>query len=136
MMKRSLSIVFLAVATVCMVLTTVMPHHHHGNTVCIDIEHCAEDFAHHHCNHPAANDPCAVNAEFFISEAGGDLKCKLHHASDDCCGGHQSLPVILPSVLASCPDTPPERIEYGEYTVRPYSAHLSRIPGLRAPPLV
>lgn len=47
MLKQKISGLFVALALVMLVCSTVFPHHHHGNTLCFSTK-CVESCCHHH----------------------------------------------------------------------------------------
>ena len=47
MLKQKLSGLFVALALVLLIGSTVFPHHHHGNTLCFNAK-CVESCCHHH----------------------------------------------------------------------------------------
>lgn len=69
-----LSLVFTGIATVLMLAGTVLPHHHHGHTVCFDISHCQAGTKGEGCCGDAHPEPvhtdseaqCTLNINFYI----------------------------------------------------------------------
>ena len=47
MLKQKISGLFVALALVMLVCSTVFPHHHHGNALCFSTK-CVESCCHHH----------------------------------------------------------------------------------------
>jgi hypothetical protein len=108
--KPIFSILFVAMATLAIVTSVVVPHHHHREIPCFST-------LHHDDAENNDIDYCIVESEYVVSFDYTHL-----------------LPVVL-CVLFNffLPDTD-VRQEYAEYISFYKSAGISRINGLRAPP--
>ncbi|MDR1341384.1 MAG: hypothetical protein LBK58_15225 [Prevotellaceae bacterium] len=143
-MKRLYSISVIALAVISLQISTIVPHCHHGNTVCIvsgyDEHECDEEcpsdcplnHGHEETDKTLDND-CITKASFVVSEQNG-IKHRIHFN-----GGHNfdSVPVLL--YLNSIYDAEVKLVyltkhRYREKAFPCKSADANRINGLRAPP--
>jgi hypothetical protein len=144
-MKRLFSILVITLAVISLQVSTIVPHYHHGNTVCIVSSHdehecdeeCSSDcpLAHHHHDDEdkTFDNNCVIKSTFVVSEQSG-IKHKIHSN-----GGHNSnfVPVLL--YLNNLYDVNAKFVyltkhRYREKAFPCKSASVNRINGLRAPP--
>ena len=85
MRKRQIAIIPLIFVSMIMLLSSVMPHHHHGKLVCFTSMHeqssCTEDACqcHHEHESNSAEEECKVRLLFQTSVI------KQHHDECHCC---------------------------------------------------
>ncbi|MDR2026671.1 MAG: hypothetical protein LBQ01_03820 [Prevotellaceae bacterium] len=78
-MKRIFSILFNTLAVITLLVSVSVPHHHHGETVCITANHCehgcgdeAHDdekySSHHHDDRETSDANCVAKASYVVSD--------------------------------------------------------------------
>jgi hypothetical protein len=128
-LKRFVSIVFTAIATLVLFVFAVVPHHHHGGMPCFVMERCEQGDVNHH-------DHCIMETGYVLSLTGNEVKCKVS-SCDDTHSHIHFFPILCTPADLLVPDTEPPVIKhaYGEYLFfcKPIDASLNN--GLRAPPV-
>jgi len=128
-MKRTLSISFLTAAMCVLLLLKVMPHHHHGEAVCLE---AAERCAHTEDGHQHVH--CIADAEYVTCE-----NHETHGKVYSCTQPHHfhfgPLSAIVPAFAdAYAALFAATRYKYGIF-ISPDAHGLNCTPhGLRAPP--
>lgn len=83
MRKRQIAIIPLIFASMIMLLSSIMPHHHHGKLICFTPTHEHSSFIEKACNHEHDSTPtegeCEVRLLFQTSIV------KQHHDECNCC---------------------------------------------------
>ena len=83
MRKRQIAIIPLIFASMIMLLSSIMPHHHHGKFICFTATHEHSSFIEKACNHEHDSTPtegeCEVRLLFQTSIV------KQHHDECNCC---------------------------------------------------
>ena len=83
MRKRQIAIIPLIFASMIMLLSSIMPHHHHGKLICFTATHEHSSFIEKACNHEHDSTPtegeCEVRLLFQTSIV------KQHHDECNCC---------------------------------------------------
>ncbi|MDR0697779.1 MAG: hypothetical protein LBG28_00955 [Tannerella sp.] len=144
-MKKNVSILFIALATVMTLLTGIIPHHHHKGGACMIMEHCEKDHAANdtHTNSLADNGmqhEHSCVAEFdYIPDANRRIKCKVS-ACDNCDDpGHIHffpIPYLVANALPYLSESVTPKLEYEEYLLFYTPADARQSHGLRAPPFI
>ena len=78
MLRQKISGLFVALALVMLICSTVFPHHHHGNTLCFNAK-CVESCCHHHegeadpegiasHHHNHSSDEIVLHAPYTLAE--------------------------------------------------------------------
>jgi hypothetical protein len=153
-MRRVFSISVIALAVITLLVSVIVPHHHHGNMVCIVASHCEHecnnagydcegDFSdcrhHQHDNDNKDGQPfhnnCIARANYVVSDQ-SEVKYKLRTNDEDNHNPHFA-PVFL--YLTDLYDTAAKIVYLTKHRYRdkgtfPESANVNRINGLRAPP--
>ena len=139
-MKRILSIVPIAIATLLLLVFSAIPHHHHRGVICFAMETCEKDHTYNdeHTHHNAAGDThqgktCSTNAE-YVSSSSETIRSKVvsHDGGDNLV----LLPVLclLANYLTYSVDLLNTGITYGEFVMSYTPVVLGESSGLRAPP--
>ncbi|MDR0349227.1 MAG: hypothetical protein LBH90_07025 [Tannerella sp.] len=143
-MKRLFSILIITAAVMSLQISTIVPHYHHGNTVCIVLnygEHecdggnCSPDCSANRHNHDGdenrvSDSDCITKTSYIVSEQ-SEIR---HNSSHD---GHDfNFDYVLMYLELHCTEA---RLVHTKHRHRekPFlckSATVSRINGLRAPP--
>lgn len=138
-MKRIFSIYPLIIATLFLMMFSVIPHHHHKEVLCLVMELCEQDDAYNddHTSHGSEHDEdhqntCISNADYIPSS--GVVKSNLH--SEDGSSYPISVLFLLANILTLSLDTPESEATYGVYVVSYASVVLGESSGLRAPPYI
>ncbi len=83
MRKRQIAIIPLIFASMIMLLSSIMPHHHHGKLICFTTTHEHSSFIEKACHHEHDSTPtegeCEVRLLFQTSIV------KQHHDECNCC---------------------------------------------------
>lgn len=83
MKKRQIAIIPLIFASMIMLLSSIIPHHHHGKLICFTLSHthdsCIEDVCDHEHNSNPVEGECEVRLLFQINIV------KQHHEECNCC---------------------------------------------------
>jgi hypothetical protein len=108
--KRILSLLFVAIATLAIVTSAVVPHHHHREIPCFTTFH--HDATENNCDNY-----CVMESEYVASFDYTYL-----------------FPVVLCVLIDFFPHDTDVKQEYAEYISFYKSADISRSNGLRAPP--
>ncbi|MDR3134048.1 MAG: hypothetical protein LBU42_08545 [Prevotellaceae bacterium] len=138
-MKRILSILFVAVATINLSLFTVTPHHHHGAVMCAAAEHCGQDHT------PDSDHTDSAPRHCVSCTAGTDAPAQPPHGHKcKCTGGDHSPQPLQPlAALLSAPGYVPAAaalsipaVACNHASIHIPSPGIHRHAGLRAPPCV
>lgn len=138
-MKRILSIVPVAIATLLLIVFSAIPHHHHGGMMCLAMETCEQDHTYNdeHTHHNAAGNThegqtCSTNAECISSSETIRNKVISHGSGDNLA----FFPVLclLTTYLTYSADLLYADITYGEFVLSYTPVVLGESTGLRAPP--
>ncbi|MDR2362638.1 MAG: hypothetical protein LBD91_07925 [Prevotellaceae bacterium] len=133
-MKRILSILFIATATCSLTVFPIVPHHHHGATICTADAHCQHD------NMPVRNHTdsdtthcttCPTVSETVVTTTQSSVRHKLQD------GNHPFQLIAVPSTT-----TITFAASFNQATGRLYAPLVPILPlyrpantdGLRAPP--
>lgn len=141
-LRKKIAISFIFLATLMILASGMIPHHHHQDSICIVMAEKGED-AHlcnndHHSNNSAddmANHEthsCVSKSLYFSKLSSNNVKQK-----DYSCDNHNHLhlfPVFILHRLLSLVETPARKLDYGEYLIAYISVGATRVNGLRAPP--
>lgn len=84
---RKISITVLLLATLSLLINSILPHHHHSEEVCFESSHCENDHADHqegefepegvdHNNHSHEADFCQI-IDFYLTSDGKNLNGKI-----------------------------------------------------------
>jgi hypothetical protein len=131
-MKRKISILFIALATVMALMLGIVPHHHHEGVACMIVEHA---------NHPAGDE--AQQEQLCIVESGYTLhisnrtKCKV--SSCDHCDNLIHIhffPILYLAADFLLYPSETVSVKSGEYISFYKSAETSGFHSLRAPPFM
>jgi hypothetical protein len=144
-MKRNVSISLIALATVMMLVSGFVPHHHHEGVACVITEHCEKDDTtdEKHTNHLADNgmhhgQSCVVESD-YISNIDRRIKSKVS-SCDDCDNPDHIHVFPILCLVADFRSYLPGNVtlnpEYGEYIPSYTSADVRQSHGLRAPPFI
>lgn len=143
-MKKKVSILFIALAAVMLLVSGIVPHHHHDGVACMIVEHCGKDNSvnDRHTNHPVGDiqhEPSCVAESDYTPYIDSRTKCKI--SSCDHCGSPNhihlfSILYLAADFLPYSAETASASPEYGEYALFYKSAETSRFHGLRAPPFI
>jgi hypothetical protein len=152
-MKRVFSITIIALAVITLLVSVVVPHHHHGNTVCFNLSHCCEHESgsdghqceghssdyfpyHHHSEESKASDNnCPARVTYLVSSR-NELKHKIH-SNDEHNKDIHFIPLFVSLTNFYVPDVTFVSLTGHRYRERYFfrePATLNRINGLRAPP--
>lgn len=134
-MRKLLCILFLIIATVSYIAVTAIPHHHHGDKICMAIELCGEDgnvndnHTHHHgdSNDKSNTDGyCPLNAKDIAATSKSLYKCS--------CDIHNPVFATVTTVVIFSFDNEIP-VTYNPY-VQPFykSPQTYAVSSLRAPP--
>jgi len=143
-MKRFFSILCIVFAVVILQITAIIPHHHHGDIICIELSHCgrecdegcSSDCRHHHDNEDNAPDVnCTVKTAFVVSETQSEIKYKAR-INDGYNHNFHFIPVFL--FLSDYFNADTEfvcsKYRHGEGIFLYTSVNVNCTNGLRAPP--
>ncbi len=140
-MKKKISILFIALATIMTMLLVIVPHHHHKEATCMIMERCEKDnsindkhTAHHADKGLQHNQSCVAESDFYVQKTDSRIKCKL--SCNDCDNNIHLFPIIylFTDFLTSFSETANPKPEYREYISFYTSEDASQFHGLRAPP--
>jgi hypothetical protein len=152
-MKRILSIAVVTVAIIAVITSVIVPHHHHGDAVCIATHHCDHDCGddghscdgnssdcsrHHHAadNCPFDNNGCIAKATYVVSDR-IEVKCNVRSLDVHNNNNDYFVPVF--TLFANPYDTEAKfahlsKLRYKEKPIFRETGNVNRINGLRAPP--
>jgi hypothetical protein len=124
-MRRKISISVIAFSIFVLLIHAVVPHHHHGQMPCFDVELCEEGNAPDDGN----SETCVLESEYIASPL---LKSRVSY--------NHIFPFPLYYLAVSCVNYDAGDVffttEYGEYPLFYQSAESVRVRGLRAPPSI
>lgn len=83
MKKRQLAIIPLLIASIVMLVSTALPHHHHGELICFSETHCIQQETGKTCQHDHSSKSCEKGCE-VKSLFETDI-IKEHHHECSCC---------------------------------------------------
>jgi hypothetical protein len=109
--KHILSLLFVAIATLAIITSAVVPHHHHRETPCFVTFH-------HDATESNDGDYCIMESEYYVVSFDYTY----------------FFPVVLCVLIDFFPHDTDVRQEYAEHIPFYKSADISRVNGLRAPP--
>jgi hypothetical protein len=142
-LKQTVSISFLAGATLLLLAFMVFPHHHHyGGVVCYVVERCEQDGNindEHTCHHDDINhhDCCIAEINYIVPSTYNDIKCKVFSRNNDHCLIHLFPALCFPTGSDICNiDLLAVKYGYGEVVSFYKSTDVSQNHGLRAPPFL
>ncbi|MDR0420145.1 MAG: hypothetical protein LBH30_01625 [Prevotellaceae bacterium] len=144
-MKRLFSILIITLAVMSLQISTVIPHYHHGNTVCIVLSHdehecdgekCSPDCSINRYNHDndenkVSDSNCITKATYIVSEQ-SEIKHNNPHSGHNF--NFDSVPVYFELYCTEAKLVYTGKHRYREKPFLCKSANVSRINGLRAPP--
>ena len=145
-MKRTIAISLLFLANLVLMAVTVVPHHHHGDLICLIGSHCHHGHDHSCCHHdtqPAdteqehdhsAGASCCHVGEWLLSDVESAHRHQHYCYCTTCHGGHVWLVAIF-SVFFE-PFLQPVALPFRQTSTDPIvlQTFAGRIHGLRAPP--
>lgn len=145
--KDLLSLVFTGMATVLMLAGTVLPHHHHGHTVCFDISHCQAGTKGEGCCGDAHPEPvhtdseaqCTLNINFYIQADDNDNVREGHFSVPDDTSSLPDFTCFIAADSLRVPENTATTLPLAHFAA---ISHLSgrdyvvSSGGLRAPPFV
>lgn len=141
-MKKYLSISLTSVATLIILLSAVIPHHHHGERVCIIMDLCdvLDGFDSAHENHGGNDDieddkTCVFEKEYLTSSPHDDLVFKIGANDDQPSLSHFLLFYINENRLKKYISRFGSQVNYEEYIDPHGFSFLEFCKGLRSPPL-
>lgn len=140
-MRKKVSILFIMLSTFMVLVSSVMPHHHHEGMICIGVETCYAE--QHNCGceseHHSGNDAnhehhsCTADAQYLTKQSVDDAKQK--NCSCNNLEHIHLFPVhFIVNWLLSPIETVVEKTEYGEFLITYTSVNVNHAHGLRAPP--
>jgi hypothetical protein len=141
MMRVKKYISFIALATLMLLMSGIVPHHHHEGIACMVMEFCESDNAindEHAHHHDKGNMPygalCVAESDYIVPQTHHDLKCKVSsctHLNHD-----YLFPILLlaSDYLSDISAQASIQWEYGECILFYTTTCASSIHGLRAPP--
>lgn len=142
--KATAAFFFTALASVMMLTGSVLPHHHHGKSVCMDITHCLDHGAimpgndYHEQNgdnHTDTEVHCILNVTYYLQQQD---KQQIEFAVADQAGNDiQSgfAYFILPYAYAApMPSHVGNGPRFAAIYVRSHQDFIAQASGLRAPP--
>lgn len=128
-MKRFLFILPITIATLSLIVFSIIPHHHHKEMLCIVMETCEQDNAvnDEHTNHNTDGNTnhektCVLRSEYITTYGGGDNLALL------------PVLFLLANYLIYNSELSNTESTYGEYVFSYTSVMLGESSGLRAPP--
>jgi len=139
LVKKYISISFVAFSSLVLLLLAIVPHHHHEGLVCIVMEICEQDnqVNDKHTDHRELPDEheqsCIAESEYTAPKV-DEARCKI--AS---CQNHDFthlFPIffLAADVLTFDTGVSLSYFKYGEYILFYKSAEANQFHGLRAPP--
>jgi hypothetical protein len=142
-LKRFVSILFIAIATLALFVFAVAPHHHHQGALCFVMERCEQDgyFNDEHTQHHGDaddinhHDHCIMETGYVLYLTENEVKYKISSCDNSHSYTH-FFPILCISTAFLAHDTEPQIIkhEYREFFYFYKSIDVSRNNGLRAPP--
>ena len=94
MRKRQLAIIPLLVACITMLVTTVLPHHHHVSLICFTATHCIEQQEENTCQHNHSSNSCEKECE--VKQLFETDIIKEHNHECSCCPDLTPEHLLLP----------------------------------------
>lgn len=89
LMKQVIFTIFMTITAIVLLLSSVLPHHHHGDRVCYALESCELDHSfndghtHHHDNNDEHHEgSCIADFKYIVGESHNDTKCGISDFSD------------------------------------------------------
>ena len=148
MMVRRTALTFLMLASLMLVAHAVIPHHHHGNIICLKRAHChcegplqedhpADDRKANHHNHTHDGEDNSGDCVLRTPVGVFDDELKITFTATEQKADHADAVSLLPATPSGClPDeapsgTPKERVQPGRIF---YHSIITNARGLRAPP--
>ncbi|MDR2498405.1 MAG: hypothetical protein LBD28_03080 [Tannerellaceae bacterium] len=135
-MKRTFSILSVAIAIASLAFFTVFPHHHHDDgRICLVTEYGCE-----HADLPHADDceehkgSCASSMDYVEPQTDGGLKCKICSCANPLHEHLSFVAVGTPNCMLLADGGPVVRLP-GFFLSFYYFSDASFVYGLRAPPL-
>lgn len=140
MKQRQIIAISLFITSIIMVLSSVMPHHHHGVITCFTVSHCSSEEAKQVCNHSHDSDPCKEECHVQLLFQTDFIK--QHHHEGDCCLDIATNPLFptlfilagIDHTLASIQDS--RRVFLTVYVERLHPITGNPSSAGRAPPVV
>jgi hypothetical protein len=141
-LKKRLSISLVSLAALMVLVMNVLPHHHHGDSVCVVMEHCEKDdsagggHADHSDDMTDHGKECVFETVVAtITQTDSESRCKVSACGDPYHVHLFHVLYIVAEVLPDPAETPDFKPDHGEYVSFYTSAEASRFHGLRAPPI-
>jgi hypothetical protein len=144
MLKRSIAIFLLTLASTVWLAHTIFPHHHHKSQACLVAEHCQHDYDHRH--HSAETDShehpnnttstCTLDQLAIVPQPifkGINGIPKTHHSDTDY-SFFQAIVAYTHSIVYLSPK--PHSSYINRVSTRLYLVFIGQSLGLRAPPAV
>ena len=140
MLKRNISILFIAAAYMMLMAEYSIPHHHHGGMFCMVMERCEEDgnindeHTGHHEGHHERDNSCVAETDYIIPKSYCHAGC-----NSVCCnefdGGYSFVsPYIVADDLVLYTDFFNINPDYGEHVFCTKGLCICQACGMRAPP--
>lgn len=144
MLKRSIAISLLVLASTVWLAHAILPHHHHNSMACLVTEHCRHDNdihthnpesgSHDHDNSKSSN--CTLNQSVIVPQSG--LKGYSGIAASPANGSYldfiQAIVAYTHSIAFLSPKT--HTVYLNSVSTKLYLASIGKSLGLRAPPEV
>ncbi len=142
--KATAAFFFTALASFMMLTGSVLPHHHHGKAVCMDISHCLDHGAavpgsdYHEqdgCTHTDTEVHCILSVTYYLQQQGDEQIefAAAHQAGNDIQPSFAYF--ILPYTYAApMPSHTGNGYFFAAIYVRSHQDFIAQVSGLRAPP--
>lgn len=136
-MKRSFAALLTSIATLFVIVSAVIPHHHHGELTCMTVISCDNNNSHDKTtktNNKNIDPNCIAKANYIISANNNEVKSKPCSCDNPSHSHLFPLVYLLSDYLIYNLQLSETEIEYGELTISYLSINASFVNGLRAPP--
>lgn len=138
-MKRKISILVVAVSVLIILVSAIMPHHHHRDLACIVMEFCQQDSAVNdvHTNHHADDGTehgraCVAETDYYAF----NTACRVKYNCDNHIHFFPFLYLNFADILTHHAENTFAKSEYGKYISFYTFGEAAQFHGLRAPPAI